>query len=568
MTHHIKEDFSIVIAGRAGQGIQSVAYLLTHVLKLQGYHVFANSEYMSRVRGGMNSTTIRVSSTKHDALRSSIDLFVPLDAGAYMHCKNRLTKNTLYLGLPNDRFCQGCVMEVDFAKIAQLVGNRLFENIVAVGAILGLMETDEIIAKEYLRKFFVKKGSDIIKKNQDALAKGYKMGTHFAFSQDISISLTSDDSIKEHLFLSGIDAIGFGALAGGCDFCAAYPMSPSTGLLTFFAQHGHECGVIAEQATDEIEAVNMALGASYAGARSIVTTAGGGFDLMCESVSLAGMTETPITFHVGQRPGPATGLPTRTAQEDLNLVLYAGHGEFMRVIFAPGSPCDAYNITAHALKIADEYQIPTFVLSDQYFVDALYTVDKNDFIMKDDAKKIIETDRQYKRYALTENGISPRGVPGFGDGLVCVIGDEHDEEGRITEDMHGLRTKMMEKRLFKRRELLETVALLPEIIGKKSAKTIVICWGSTHLAVCEAVENLANPDVSVMLFTQLFPFHKKVRKMFVKAQQIIVVENNAVGQFADLLEKECDITVDTRILKWNGEPFFVEELTERIMKAL
>ncbi len=568
MSRHIKDDFSLVIAGQAGQGIQSVSHLLTHVLKLEGYHVFATKEYMSRVRGGMNSTTIRVSSKKRDAYCSRVDLFVPLDPNAYEHSKKRFNDETMFLGFKKEDFCSDCIMEVDFINIAQAIGNRIFANTVAAGAVLGLMGVDIDRPKEYLRQFFVKKGEDVITKNQEALEKGYKMGEHFAFANDVSCSFETDEDVKDDLFISGIDAVGFGALAGGVDFCSSYPMSPSTGLLTFLAQHGRECGVVVEQATDEIGAINMTIGASYAGARGIVTTAGGGFALMCEALSLSAMTETPITIHIAQRPGPATGLPTRTAQEDLDLVLHAGHGEFMRAIYAPGTPVEAYEITARALDTADKYQIPTFVLIDQYFVDALYTIDKEEFAVLPHKKHIVESDRGYKRYALTDDGISPRSVPGFGDGLVCADSDEHDEEGRITEDMDGLRMKMMEKRLFKRKELLEEDAIVPEIIGKKSADTLVVCWGSNHNVVLEAVENIDNKEVSVVPFVQVFPLNKETKKMIKDAKKVVVVENNATGQFANLLEKECERKIDERILKWNGELYSVEELTQKIKDVL
>ena len=568
MAQNITDDFSIVIAGQAGQGVQSVAHVLTHILKRQGYHVFATKEYMSRVRGGMNSTTIRVSSEKRDAYVSRVDLFVPLDIRGYGHVKKRFDKNTMFLGFRDDDFCTDCIMEVDFVNIAQAIGNRIFANTVAAGAILGLMGVSEEDGLNYMREFFVKKGEDVIVKNQQALSKGYKMGEHFAFTKDVSIDIAPDEDIKDDLFISGVDAVGFGALAAGCDFCSSYPMSPSTGVLTFLAQHGKDCGVIVEQATDEIGAINMSLGASYAGARAIVTTSGGGFALMCETISLAGMIETPITVHVAQRPGPSTGLPTRTGQEDLDLVLYAGHGEFMRAIFAPGTVIEAYDITAHAMQIADKYQVPTFVLTDQHFVDMLFTADKEEFLAHDMNKDIVESDRQYKRYVLSEDGISPRSVPGYGDGLVCVDSDEHDESGHITEDMDGLRAQMMDKRLFKRRELLEAVAIEPEIIGKKSANTMVVCWGSNRNVVVEAVENINNAEVSVAHFVQLFPFKKSIKKILGKSQRVIVVENNAVGQFANLLEKECGVSVDRRILKWNGEPFSVEELVEKIKKNI
>ncbi len=558
MAQKIIDDLCITVAGRAGQGIQSVAALLSHILKLQGYHTYTTSEYMSRVRGGMNSTTIRVSTKRRDAYRETIDLFVPLDKAAFEHCAHRFTKDTIFLGVKNTAFCADCVMDVDFQSIARAVGHPIFENTVAAGAILGLLETDVTIAQDFMRTFFVRKGEDVIAKNSEAVTKGFKMGEHFAFTQDVHFTITPDTAVIKNLFMNGSEAIGFGALAAGCDFYAAYPMSPSTDVLTFLAQRGKECAMIVEQATDEIEAINMALGASYAGARAMVGTSGGGFDLMCESISLAGMTETPITVFVGMRPGPATGLPTRTGQEDANLVIYAGHGEFMRAVFAPATLLQAYELTAHALVVADVAQVPTFVLADQFFLDGLCSVHVDDFVAQDYDKRIVESQHDYMRYALTEGGISERSVPGYGNGVVCVDSDEHDETGRITEDMRGMRHAMMEKRLTQRKKLLQDMALSPEVIGKKSARVLVVCWGSNRNVVAEAVE--AMDDVSVVSFTQIYPLPKQIGKVFTKAERVIVVENNATGQFARLLSCEGGVVVHKTILKSTGEPFSVEEL--------
>lgn len=562
MAQKLIDDVCITVAGRAGQGIQSVASLLSHILKLQGYHTYTTSEYMSRVRGGMNSTTIRVSTQRRDAYRATIDLFVPLDKAAFAHCAHRFAKHTMFLGVKNTTFCTDCVMDVDFASIARTIGNPIFENTVAAGAILGVLETDVAVAQDFLRSFFVRKGEDVIAKNTEAITKGFKIGAHFAFTKDVHFTIAPDTSVSKNLFMNGSEAIGFGALAAGCDFYAAYPMSPSTDVLAFLAQRGKECAMVVEQATDEIEAINMALGASYAGARAMVGTSGGGFDLMCESVSLAGMTETPVTIFIGMRPGPATGLPTRTGQEDANLVIYAGHGEFMRAVFAPATVMQAYELTAHALVIADVLQVPTFILADQFFLDGLCSVHADDFVAQDHEKRIVESHRDYVRYALTENGISERSVPGYGDGVVCVGSDEHDEAGRITEDMRGMRVQMTQKRLAQRKRLLQEMALPPEVIGKKSATTLVVCWGSNRNVVAEAVEEM--DEVSVVSFTQIYPLPKAIGKVFAKAQRVIVVENNATGQFARLLTSEGGVTVHKTILKATGEPFSVEELRTTI----
>ncbi len=565
MAHHIKDDLSIVISGQAGQGIQSIEYLLTHILKLQGYHVFAVKEYMSRVRGGTNSTEVRISSNDRRAFVDRIDLFLPLDKSSIPHCADRLSKETIIIGEQKRLETDYKLLDVPLLEIAHDVGNRIFANTVAAGVVLGMMQSDRAIAEDYIRSFFSRKGDEIVAKNIDALMRGFKIGEHLAFTHEITFTIEKDEAVKEAVFLTGIEAVGFGALAGGCNFCSSYPMSPSTGLLTFLAQHGKECGVLAEQATDEIGAINMNLGAWYAGARGIITTSGGGFALMTEAVSLAGITEIPLVLHLAQRPGPATGLPTRTGQEDLNLVRYAGHGEFPRIIFAPGSLMQAYKITAHAMDLADEYQVPVIILTDQYFVDLLSTIESTDLKESKDKNHVIETKSDYQRYELTDNGISPRGIPGYGKGFVCVDSDEHDESGHITED-HDMRDAMTQKRLYKKAVALAKVAFAPEVIGPKDYTQLVVVWGSNYHVAKEALERSGKKKLAVAHFSQLYPLHNSTKKILAQGKKLIVCENNETGQFANLLEVETKCTITGRINRSNGKPFSVEYLTSQFKK--
>jgi len=214
-----------------------------------------------------------------------------------------------------------------------------------------------------------------------------------------------------------------GAIAGGCSFISTYPMSPSTGVWIFLTQHSKEFDIITDQSEDEISAINMAIGAWYAGARGMVATSGGGFALMVEGLSLASMIETPVVIHLGQRPGPATGLPTRTEQADLEFVLHAGHGEFPRIILTPGTMEDAFNLSQRAFDLADKYQVPVFILTDQYFLDSYYNLPSLNLSDIRNQSHVVKTNKEYKRYQLTENGISPRGIPGYGEGLVSVDSD-------------------------------------------------------------------------------------------------------------------------------------------------
>ena len=259
---------------------------------------------------------------------------------------------------------------------------------------------------------------------------------------------------------------------------ASYPMTPSTPLQVFLAGNAHDFDLVYEQAEDEIAAINMALGASYAGARSMVASSGSGFALMEEGVGLAGMIETPVVIYIGQRPGPAVGLPTRTSQEDLNLALYSGTGEFPRIIFAPGKLEDAFTLSQLAFNLADKYQIPVFILSDQYFADCYYNIPSLPLDEVDNEDYIIKTTSDYKRYLITHDGVTPRGIPGYGDGLVLVDSDEHDEEGHITENLE-IRTQMVDKRL-KKMENIRKDAVAPELVGSPDYENLVLGWGSTY----------------------------------------------------------------------------------------
>ncbi len=559
--------FAILLAGRAGQGIKTIERIITTVLKREGLYVFATRGYMSRVRGGMNATQIRVGTSPVSAPVEKTDLFVPLAAEAFDHFASRLDSRTCVVA--DEVVSDGCdrtgfgfcakVLSLPFTQMAVDAGNRVYANAAAAGAVLALLDVPVSKACEVIEETFVGKGPEVVRKNSEVLTRAYKRAEHLRFHHNLDFVFARQTDPEKHVFFSGTEAVALGALSAGTDFCSSYPMSPSTGVLTFLAQHGKECGVAVEQATDEIGAVNMALGAAYAGARAIVTTSGGGFALMGETVSLAGMTETPLTVHIAQRPGPATGLPTRTAQEDLNLVLRAGHGEFARAVYAPGDASEAFNLTQHALDKADKYQIPTFILTDQFLVDSLTMTEEKRFCFEKVKRHIVKTGARYRRYDLSDavDGVSPRGVPGYGEGLVCVDSDEHDETGHITEDF-AVRRQMVEKRLAKL-PALAAEAVLPTWFGLKKAPKVLVVWGSNKAAAQEAWETVNDKTWAVCHFSQVYPFNPKVKRML-KNKKVVVMENNATGQFADLLRSELGIEIAAKKLKYTGEPFTVEEV--------
>ncbi|MBN2591565.1 MAG: 2-oxoacid:acceptor oxidoreductase subunit alpha [Sedimentisphaerales bacterium] len=563
-------DISIVLCGQAGQGIQTVEKIFTRIMKSNGYHVYATKEYMSRVRGGLNSILIRISDKPVKAFVDRIDILVGLNKGSIKHLKNRVTSETLIIGekevLSDEIEDKQKVFDIPFTEIASGVGNKVFSNTVAVGALISILSVKPEDAINCLKQIFKDKPKELIDKNIEALKAGYETTVKLENFYSVKIESPASGSVKKQILVNGSEAVGLGAIAGGCNFISSYPMSPSTSVLVFLAQKGKDFGVLAEQAEDEISAINMAIGAWYAGARAMVTTSGGGFALMTEGVSLAGMLESPIVIHLAQRPGPATGLPTRTEQGDLDLVLYAGHGEFPRIIFAPGTLEDAFYLTQKAFNLADKFQVPVFILTDQYFVDSYYNTEPFNLKECKVEKHFIETSEDYQRYKLTENEISPRGIPGLGKGLVCADSDEHDEEGHITEDLE-LRIKMVDKRLGKL-DLIKQESVPPVLLGPENYENLVICWGSTFNIICEAVNYLGRKDTAVLYFNQVYPLHDGAIELIKKAKKTIVVENNAAAQFARLLKIHADVKVDHNVLKYDGLCFASDSIAEELNELL
>ena len=565
--HHYVPDISMVFGGEAGQGLQTVTDTLLHVLKKSGCNVFSCTEYMSRIRGGCNTTEIRITDKNRNAYLDRIDMLFVLSSLAVEHLRDRINSETLIF-VEKEQFSEqwtdNCI-DTPLTKIALETGSPVFSNTVAAGVVLGLIGTPIELLTDYLREQFAKKGEEIVSKNHTAARLGYNFGRQTAADKGIVLPLSTSMERSGRLLMDGNAALGIGAIAAGCNFISSYPMSPGTGLLTFLAEKAKEFGVVVDQAEDEIAAINGGLGASYAGARAVVTTSGGGFDLMQEGVSLAGMIETPIVIHIGQRPGPATGLPTRTEQGDLNLALHAGHGDFSRAIFAPGTLQELTEAMPHAFDLANHYQIPVFVLTDQYLLDAITTIDAENIKHLPVETSIIKTDDTYQRFTLTDDGLSPRGVPGYGEGLVRVDSDEHDEEGLITESF-DMRRRMVEKRL-KRMQSLRNSALMPTIIGRiEEAETLAITWGSNRGVLEEALDTIGNTKLAGIHFSQLFPLNPAICSLL-ENRKLVVIENNATGQFADLLSLETARTISYRILKATGEPFTVEELVTALNES-
>jgi 2-oxoglutarate ferredoxin oxidoreductase subunit alpha len=558
--YSFQEDISIVICGEAGQGIQTVESILINAVKFGGYHVCSTKEYMSRVRGGENSTEIRVSSTRVCAYLDRIDILIAISKGAINHLKDRISENTLIIGDEETlkEVERENVIKIPFLKIARDIGAPIYANVIAAGVISKLLNIDKEIFDKCIKSMFERKGEKIVQGDLKAGSEGYKIGDKLIGSDKINVDIEQNIEVRDELLLDGSEAVGLGCIAGNLKFMSSYPMTPSSALQVFIAKYGEDFDMIFEQSEDEIAAINMGLGASYAGARAMVATSGSGFALMEEGVGLARINETPIVIYLGQRPGPAVGLPTRTSQEDLNLALY-GYGETPKIILAPGKLEDAFYLTQIAFNMADKYQVPVFILSDQYFGDIFYNVPSIDNETVEIEDHIIKTDKNYKRYEFTNDGISPRGIPGFGDGVVVVDPHEHDEHGHITEDKY-IRTKMVEKRL-KKLESIQKDTIEPELVGSSSYKKLIVAWGSNYGNIVEAMENLNNMDIAFLYFKQVYPLHESTKNYLDRAKQTIIFENNAESQFANLIKLQTDYKIDRKVLKYDGRPFSVEEIT-------
>ncbi|MDD2267553.1 2-oxoacid:acceptor oxidoreductase subunit alpha [Sulfuricurvum sp.] len=555
----MRDSVSILIGGKAGQGIASIETLLTKGFKRAGFYTFSTKEFMSRVRGGSNTTLIRISKNPVNAPVYKTDIFVPLDISAFYHAQDRITKETFLIAKKGDFECDCTFYDHDLEALAKSIGSPIVSNTIAAALVFGLLGCDVDVLREIVAQLY---SSELLEVNLKALEIGAKLGQDngnclYCIEPDLSDLQTKD------FFLSGTEGVGFGAIAGGCNFISSYPMSPSTGVLTFLAKQSQAFGICVEQAEDEIAAFQMGLGGWYGGGRSITTTSGGGFALMGEGLSLSGITETPMVVYLAQRPGPATGLPTRTEQGDLELSIYSGHGEFPRIVLAPGDVRECFDLARRAFELADVYQIPVIVLSDQYLADSYFHVERFEINPKQPVHHIIKTEADYKRYSLSDDGISPRGIPGYGEGFVLVDSDEHTEEGLITESM-TVRNEQNGKRL-KKRELISKEAIVPE--GDVGGDIVIVGWGSTKHIIKEAVERVGDDRVSAIHFSWVHPLSESQLALLRDAKQVITVENNGTGQFARLL-KVHGIVIHDQILKSDGLPFFVDELSEKIASVL
>ena len=557
-------DLNILIGGAAGQGVHAVTGPLVKALVRHGCQVHVTQSYQSRIRGGHLFNLIRVGDRPLLSPREGVDLLVALNQETIeLHHPEVSSEGIIIFDESQAARPGGNVRALALSPDILLPDTQTGDiavNAGAAGAILGVLDVPVGGLVALLEETFAAKGEEVAGWNRRAARQGHALGRETKPALSLAGLARPGEPL---LVISGHEALALGALAGGLTFICGYPMTPWTSLFNAVSQRAARWQVVVEQTEDEIAAINMAIGASFAGARAMTGTSGGGFCLMTEGVGLAAMTETPVVVVVAQRPGPSTGLPTRTSQGDLEFVLHAGQDDFPRAVLAPGTPPQGYRLGAKALHLAERYQVPVFILTDQYFGDSQLTCSAADFPAVPAPPGINRgpAGEAYQRYTITDDGISPRRLPGFGPEIVVADSDEHTPDGHLTEDL-TMRVKMHDKRLRKLRVMAGEMDGVTRT-GDPDAPLALMTWGSSLGAAAEAAARLKN--ARMVHLSELWPFPREaVAKALNGVKKLVSVEGNAVGQLGRLLRQETGRAPDHLILRYDGLPFTPEYILRHL----
>ena len=581
-----QKELILRIGGAAGDGGSSTAESFAKICTRSGLYAFTYTSYQSVIRGGHMWVQVRASEEPllsqgerpHVLIclnQPTADIHVPqvreggaviFDSESVKVEKDRLPDAVRVLAFP-------------LARMARQYGNNpLMKNTVALGAAIRLFDMDLKVVEGAFRRIWGNKKEEVVQANVKAATAGY--GHPDGHGGSLNLGLTYSN--KPRILITGNQAIALGALAAGCKFLAQYPMTPASSIMHWMADHAPEHGVVVKQVEDELAAVNMAIGAGFAGARAMTATSGGGFSLMVEGLGQGGMVEAPVVVVLAQRAGPSTGVPTKTEQSDLNLALGAGQGDWPRAVIAPRNTQECFRLTTEAFNLAEVYQTPIIVMSDLYLSEGYRTVDGFDFnvpiirgLLAADGG---EAASRYLRYKITDSGVSPRALPGQKGFQFDAGTDEHDEKGELISDVLAgipeyveLRRRMMEKRMRKLQGLLRDTKG-PELWGPDNADLTVISWGSTQGPVREAIMNLEESDglsVNSLEYAYLFPFHgEETLDLLRGAKKTLAVEGNYTGQFTRLLTAETAYKPDAFFGKYDGEPFYPSEISAKIREVM
>ncbi len=571
------------LGGKAGEGIMATGIIFSQSCSRGGLHVFDINEYPSLIKGGHNTIQVRVEDREIFSQVKSVNVLIALNKETVLLHKDELTSGGGILYDSSEVLDRKELREdirlypVPFNNIIKEIGAQaIMKNNVALGASIALIDYDFDVVARVIRDTFKRKGDKIINDNTLAAKAGYDY-LKKNFPNDFNYKLEKIGT-GGRMLLTGNDAICMGAIKAGCKFYSAYPMTPASSILHFMAANERRFNIVVKHTEDEISAINMAIGSGFAGVRAMCGTSGGGFCLMSEGYGLAGMIEVPLVIILAMRPGPSTGMPTWTEQGDLKFVLSASQGDFPRPVIIPGDNEECFYMTAGAFNIAERYQTPVIVLTDKYLAESHKTTEKFDagritldrgIYASPEALAASDEKTFFKRYKFTENGISPRTIPGMKKGIYSAASDEHDEEGNIREEIEE-RIQMMQKRM-KKLDTLARELKHPDIFGAKDAEVTIIAAGSTKGPIKEAMIALEKEGVKAnylqILYLSPFPI-EKVADVIDSARKTVVVENNFTGQLADIIREKTGRNVTRRILKYDGRPFYPEEIQSAIKEVL
>jgi len=575
-----KRTFTVTIGGAAGQGVATPGDILAKIFARRGLHLNTYNAYQSIIRGGHTFLTIRTGVEKVTNMGDRIDLMIPLNqdtmdrhlgllgsGAAVLYNGDTIKPGTAAAGV------QLCPLPV--SKLADITRNKVAQNTLAIGASLSMMGIGFQPLEEALTQQFKKKGNEVVAENVGVARAGYEYATqHF---QPFSDPLPMTEN--RYAVIGGNMALAMGGAAAGVKFYCAYPMSPSTGVLHWMAAHARQAGIMVRQVEDEIGVVNMAIGAAHAGVRSMCATSGGGFALMSEGLGMSAMIETPVVVINVQRACPSTGVPTKTEQGDLWQMLGAAFGDYPRAIAAPTDILDCFRIIPEMFNLVDRFQIPGLVLGDLLMSEGRDSIDPKDldFNVPIDRGELITSpdgaSGAYKRYLITESGISPRAIPGVPGYTYTAGTDEHDEDGVLISDEFTnpvKRRAMMEKRMRKC-DGIEAAVPPPQLVGTPGAEVTLIGWGSTKGVIQEAVEILNDQGITAnqLPIRWLVPLKGDAILEILKAcRHTILVENNYSGQFARYLRSETGYVPNGYIRKYDGEPFMPHHIVEAVKEQL
>lgn len=570
----MKTDITWGIGGEAGFGIMSSGTMLAKTFSRAGFGVIASNEYPSLIRGGHNFVSVRISTEKVHAPSTSIQLLIALNKETVDLHKNDLAAGAYLVydeqdyAWKKEEFDRSITLiPVPFGNLVkQKKGEAVMRNTIALGVTMMLLGKDISLLTKVIQDQFKGKGEAIVAENIDIATLGYTyIGKHFQTLTELTMA---EGLVKEpQLVMNASEAVALGSIAGGMKFAAIYPMTPINALIPLFADHAEELGIVYKQPEDEIAGINMAIGASLGGARSMVATSGGGFALMVEAISMAGIMEVPVVVDLGMRPGPATGMPTWTEQGELQMVLRAGHGEFPRIILAPGDVEESFTLAASAFDLAEQFQTPVFVLTDKYINETLWQLPRGFLKIKKKEETSADTDAlPFKRYdTTTSSGISKRSLLGQKDHEYIANSYEHDEHGFTTEDA-AMRKTMVEKRMRKM-DAIKGIVPAPTVYGEGSADITFITFGSLKGVALDAMKMLKKNGTNSKLihFSWVYPMvEETVKKLLLEEKRLVSIEQNATGQLASLIRGETGVTIAEQWLKYDGRQWTVEEIIERV----